>query len=119
MRDHHCPWIENCVGFQNIQYFANFLTWMLISGTFYIYIFVKCMWYYSELSKIEENGLTTTVKVINWIMFVLVLLFYLNIIGLLSRVYNNIYNNKMFYERTKDFTIEEYSFTLFCVTLEC
>ena len=110
MRDHHCPWIANCVGFQNIQYFANFLTWMLISGAFYIYIFVKCMWYYSELSKIEENGLTTTVKVINWIMFVLVLLFYLNIIGLLSRVYNNIYNNKMFYERTKDFTIEEYSF---------
>lgn len=109
MRDHHCIWIANCVGFQNIQYFVNLLTWLLFTGFIYIYIFIKCMWYYSDLSKIKENGLTSTVAVINWIAFIFVVLFMMNLLGMIYRIYNNIYNNKMFYERTRDFSIEEYS----------
>lgn len=30
-RDHHCIWIGNCVGYQNNQYFVNFLIWTTVN----------------------------------------------------------------------------------------
>eukprot|EP01090_Pellita_catalonica_P001265 TRINITY_DN10967_c0_g2_i1.p1 TRINITY_DN10967_c0_g2~~TRINITY_DN10967_c0_g2_i1.p1 ORF type:complete len:203 (+),score=9.51 TRINITY_DN10967_c0_g2_i1:253-861(+) len=32
--DHHCPWVNNCVGFQNHKYFINFLIYTAIMLTY-------------------------------------------------------------------------------------
>lgn len=32
--DHHCPWLNNCIGFQNRKYFMMLLmySWLLVLG---------------------------------------------------------------------------------------
>ena len=34
-RDHHCPYTANCIGYNNMQYFINFLFWGIYAIAFY------------------------------------------------------------------------------------
>ena len=40
-RDHHCPFTANCIGFNNIQYFLNFLFWGIYAIVYYNITCVK------------------------------------------------------------------------------
>jgi palmitoyltransferase ZDHHC13/17 len=32
--DHHCPWVDNCIGDKNLKYFIGFLFWTSLSAIF-------------------------------------------------------------------------------------
>lgn len=44
--DHHCPWMNRCVGFENYKYFVLFLSY-LWQGC--LFVIITCYWQFSEV----------------------------------------------------------------------
>ena len=58
--DHHCPWINNCVGFWNRKYFMLLLAYVLIL-TYYIFFTLLYDFVYSIKWEIDTYYYTRSV----------------------------------------------------------
>ena len=77
--DHHCPWINNCVGFDNRKYFILFLTYLLIA----LYIAIVVM----TIVLIKDIGLLTSgknISIFDFILKILLFFFFVMLIGTLT-----------------------------------
>lgn len=57
--DHHCPFINNCVGRKNHRYFMGFLLFLVVGGSMFVAIGIQFLLHtvnFSDAVKLNEDG---------------------------------------------------------------
>jgi len=58
--DHHCPWIDNCVGYKNHAHFVGFLFFLFFMNIWYVW--ATLMYYNTYCVPFEEGILIAAIK---------------------------------------------------------
>ena len=90
-KEEHCPYIANCIGFNNIQYFINFLFWCIYGLLNYVFICIKCFIRFNVNISIFPLIILISDFAINLMILKL-------LIQKLYKLLYNIYNNLTQYE---------------------
>lgn len=92
-RDHHCPYTANCIGFNNIQYFLNFLFWGMYSIVYYNLTCLKFFFKENNTHLNDGSIMTRFIKISIIIDFIVNILFYNGLLFLFLRTLLVIYNS--------------------------
>ena len=92
-KQEHCQYIANCIGFDNLQYFINFLFWCICGLIFYSFFCIKFLLNF-EMDKI---GLATLSLIIS--NFVINLMILIMLIMKIFKLFRNIWRNVTQYEQ--------------------
>ena len=63
--DHHCNWINNCIGKKSFHYFSLFITILLINSTYKFYLFLAYGLDFFENSNLSVDKLQNNNKLTN------------------------------------------------------
>jgi hypothetical protein len=79
--DHHCPWVGNCVGFNNYKFFLNMIFYAFANSLYFVYIFSDVIKYLI----IEE-------KIVSFKLIFFVVMYFFMIMIMLSLGLFNIFH---------------------------
>jgi hypothetical protein len=91
-KQEHCQYIANCIGFNNIQYFINFLSWSIFGLIFYSFYCIK----FFKIFELDKISLTTLCLIIS--NFAIYLMILIMLILKLCKLFKNILRNITQYE---------------------
>ena len=91
-KQEHCQYIANCIGFNNIQYFINFLFWCIIGLLLFFFYFII------YLINIEYDNIKISVFIFILSDFASNIMIFIMIIKKLYKLFLNVWNNITQYE---------------------
>ena len=101
-REHHCPYTANCIGFNNIQYFLNFLFWGMYEIVYYNLTCVKFFRKPNNFILNDGSIMPVYIKVFIIIDFTMNCLVFNGILLLFVRTLLVIYENYTQYDKTRN-----------------